>query len=68
MKLCTFSKTGENSRATLRCVLLCFEVCHCLFVNTIPNEKNGGMAVKYENEVCFREKEFEFRHAILVRI
>ena len=25
--------------------------------------KEPGMAVKYENEVCFREREFEFRHA-----
>ena len=77
MKLCTFFQTGENPRATpdqgdispcyyvLRYAIAYLNVS---FRKYNFKRKERGMTVKYENEVCFREREFEFRHAMLVRV
>ena len=75
MKLCTFSKQAPIRGLHEDDISPCYYVLryavaylNVSFRKYSFKRKERGMAVKYENEVCFREREFEFRHAMLVRV
>ena len=75
MKLCTFSKRAKIRGLHLGDIspyhyVLRYAIAYLnvSFRKYNFKRKERGMAVKYENEVCFRGREFEFRHALLARV
>ena len=75
MKLCTFSKRAKIRGLHEGDISPCYYVLryaiaylNVSFRKYNSKRKERGMAVKYENKVCFRGREFEFCHAMLVRV